>query len=111
MLLHVKSLTQLHFLLHRYGKRSAPADAGVAPISFENPMYDSAQTQSHPQPAYAAAGTGNYMDVGGAGMNGGAGGYMDVGGAGSTGGSAGYMDVQPDANAGAEGAADSDEEV
>ena len=115
MLIRSHNFYSLLYLL-RYVKTSAPADGGVPAVSFENPMYDSAQPQGRNEPASAAvgagafdpayadapspaAGTGGYMDVGGADSKGGAGGYMDVGGADNTGGTAGYMDVNANANA------------
>jgi len=84
------------------------ANGGV--VSFENPMYDTANKQNPaanyamPQGGGGAAASSGYMDVpvGGGGGGGGyaepasTGGYMDVGGAGG-GGGGGYMDVAPNA--------------
>ena len=97
------------FVMRPSGGGSA-AQGGV--VSFENPMYDTANKQN-PAANYAmpqgdgAAASSGYMDVpvGGGGGGGGGGGYMDVSpNAGGAAASSGYMDV------GAGGYGDSDEE-
>ena len=89
------------FVMRPSGGGSA-AQGGV--VSFENPMYDTANKQN-PAADYAmpqgdgAAASSGYMDVpvGGGGGGGGGGGYMDVSPNAGGGGGGGYMDVSPNA--------------